>query len=77
MWAWLLVVRRRRASSLVPVMPIKEDSAHREEEHKGCADGNDQVHSEIPAVALHHVCQRRGLTTVPASLRIHACQIHR
>jgi hypothetical protein len=55
MGGWPLFVRRRRVSNLARVMPIKEDSAHREEEHEGSADGNDQIQPEIPAVALHHV----------------------
>jgi hypothetical protein len=46
MWGGLLVVRRRRVSNLARLMPIKKDGAHREEEHEGCSDGNDQVHPD-------------------------------
>ena len=51
MWGWQLVVRRRSVSSHV-LVPIKENGAYREEEHEGCANGNDQVHPDIPAISL-------------------------
>jgi len=40
------------ASGLPCVMPIGENGAQREKEQKGCADRDDQVDPEIPAVSL-------------------------